>query len=149
MFPRELYAPVNKEREKVPFFQSSNKKLLKEWKCFLANYILLRYILHTERGRERGREKVPFFQSMFPGQETFEEMKTKRNERGKEGIFPRELYVPANRERERGKKYHFSSRCSLNKKFLKEWKCFLANYILLRTQRKKERENERKYYFSS
>ena len=83
MFPRELYAPVNKEREKVPFFQSSNKKLLKEWKCFLANYILLRYILHTERGRERGREKVPFFQSMFPGQETFEEMKTKRNERGK------------------------------------------------------------------
>ena len=61
-------------------------------------------------------------------------------------LFPRELYAPANKERQRERKkerkYHFSSRCSPNKKLLKEWKCFLANYILLRTQRERERERE-------
>lgn len=75
--------------------------------CFLANYMLLR----TER------EKNYHF---FPNKKLFLK-KRKQNER-KEGIFPRELYTPTNIERERERKYHFSSGCSPNEKLSKERK---------------------------
>lgn len=69
-------------------------------KCFLGNYMLLRI----------EREKKYHF--LVLEQETFEGVE----------MFPHELYTFANIERKRERKYHFSSRCSPDKKLLKKRK---------------------------
>ena len=55
MFPRELYAPVNKEREKVPFFQS----MFPEQEIFEGMEMFPRE-LYTFANIEREREREKF-----------------------------------------------------------------------------------------
>ena len=140
IFFSELYASANRKREKVPFFQSPNKKLfLKKKKQNERKEGMFSRKLYTPMNIERERKRKYHFSSPWI-----------RNFFWRNGnVSSRIIYFCEHRERERmrekerKKKYHFSSRCSPNKKLLKEWKCFLANYIFLRTYRERETERER------